>query len=84
MRTRAQIKARKKYPGGIGEFAPRIGLREVSGVKKEKLTPEEAISEEGRALLDFVKRASKEGATDEEVRALAPVAEVLRLILCNY
>lgn len=50
-------------------------------MKKEKITSEEAISEEGRALLDFVKRASKEGATDEEVRALAPVAEVLRKVL---
>lgn len=50
-------RARKKYPGGIGEFAPRIGLREVSGLARkcndikirifvgdrplEELTPEE-------------------------------------------
>lgn len=51
---------------------------------EEDMGNEEKLSKEERlvnALLAFVERASKEGATAEEVSALPQVAEVLRDIV---
>lgn len=42
------------------------------------------IDEFELALLEFVKRASKEGATAEEVEALPAVARVLKELIFGY